>query len=208
MGTPDDRASTPGLPRHPHREGATNVLLLAPDGTDADSEACLHLLSDDDVDLWNVLSLGYSTPPARTARAVGRATDSTMDAAFVCIGERTRSTATASTSSEIDAWPGATTVQVVPDPTDLAGIGLAVNERLEGWGDDGQTVVCYHSLTHLLDYVDLQTAFRFLHVLLGRIAAADARAHFHLDPERHDRETVGTLSLLFDDVVSVDEDGD
>jgi hypothetical protein len=203
MGTSDDGVPTAGLPHHPHRDGATNVLLLAPAGSPADADACLHLLADTDAEARNVLALGYSTPPDQAARAA-RADGPTGDTTFVCIGERTRSAA--STTSAFDPVPGAATAQVVPDPADLARIGVVVNECLEEWADVGaRTVICYHSLTDLLEYVDLQTAFRFLHVMTGRIAAADAQAHFHLDPAAHDEETVRTLSLLFDDVVRVDE---
>lgn len=204
MGTPDDRTSAGGHRPHPHREGAANVLLLAPGGTPADADACLHLLTDTDTEPRNVLSLGYSTPPDRTARAV-RADGPMGDTTFVCIGERTRSAA--SSPPQTDQIPGRATVQVVPDPANLAQIGLVVNDRLDEWDDsDALTVICYHSLSDLLEHVDLQAAFRFLHVLTGRIAAADAQAHFHLDPTVHDEETVRTLSLLFDDVIEVEDE--
>lgn len=205
MGTSDDEVPTAGRRHQSHRDGATNVLLLAPDGTPADADACLDLLLDTDDESRNVLSLGYS-PPHRAARAVRRAGGPPGDTTFVCIGERTRSAASA--PSAADSIPGGATLQVVPDPTDLARIGVIVNECLEEWaGDDARIVICYHSLTDLLERVDLQTAFRFLHVLTGRIGVADARAHFHLDPAEHDEQTVGTLSLLFDDVVRVEDDG-
>lgn len=204
MGTSDDGVPTTGLHHHPHRDGATNVLLVAPDGSPADANACVHLLSDTDADARNVLSLGYSTPPDRTARAV-RSGDPSGDTTFVCIGERTRSAAAEPPAA--DATPGSTTLQVVSDPADLAGIGMVVNDCLEGWADgDARTVICYHSLSDLLSHADLQTAFRFLHVLTGRIAAADAQAHFHLDPDAHDAETVRTLSMLFDEVVRVGDE--
>ena len=178
------------------------MLLLAPDGSPADADACIHLL--DDANARNVLSLGYSTPPDRATRAVQSGT-SPGEATFVCIGERTRSAAV--TSSTAEQTLGSATLQVVPDPADLARIGMVVNDCLEEWADgDTRTVVCYHSLSDLLEHADLQTAFRFLHVLTGRIAAADARAHFHLDPATQDPETVGTLSMLFDEVVEVGEE--
>ena len=202
MGTSDNGVPPGGLRHYPHRDGAANVLLLTPDGSTADADACLHLLNDTDAESRNVLSLGYSTPPDRTARAV-RSDGPPGDTTFVCIGERTRSAATSSSST--DLTPGGTTVRVVPDPSNLARIGLVVNDCLEEWADSsGQTVICFHSLSNLLEYVDLQTAFRFLHVLTGRISTADAQAHFHIDPTAHDEETVRTLSMLFDDVIRVD----
>lgn len=203
MGASDDGVPAGGHWHHPHRDGAANVLLLAPDGTQADAGACLHLLTDTDTEARNVLSLGYSTPPSRTSHTV-RPEEPAADTTFVCIGERTRSAA--STPSRTELSPGHATVQVVPNPTDLAQIGLLVNEYLEEWDDDGLTVICFHSLSDLLEHVDLQIAFRFLHVLTGRIATADAQAHYHLDPDATDEGTIRTLSMLFDDTVRVDED--
>lgn len=204
MGASDDGVPAGGHRPHSHRDGAANVLLLAPDGTQADADACLHLLTDTDTESRNVLSLGYSTPPDQTARAV-RSEESAGNTAFVCIGERTRSTS--ATPPQVDPTPGNATVQVVSNPSDLAQIGLVVNERLEEWAEgEAQTVICFHSLSELLEYVDLQTAFRFLHVLTGRIATANAQAHYHLDPADTDEETIRTLSMLFDEVVRVVED--
>ena len=204
MGASDNGVPPGGLRHHPHQDGAANVLLLAPDGSPADADACLHLLTDTDAKSKNVLSLGYSTPSDRNTRAV-RSAGPPSDTTFVCIGERTRSTA--ATSPPADLTPGGTTMRVVPDPANVARIGLVVNDCLEDWADSGsRTVICFHSLSNLLEYVDLQTAFRFLHVLTGRIATADAQAHFHIDPTAHDEKTVRTLSMLFDDVVRVEDE--
>ena len=54
----------------------------------------------------------------------------------------------------------------------------------------------------------LQRAFRFLHVVTGRVKTAGGVGHYHLDPEAHDRQTLATLKGLFDAVVNVDEDGE
>jgi hypothetical protein len=50
----------------------------------------------------------------------------------------------------------------------------------------------------MLQYVELDQAFRFLHVVTDRLADADAMAHFHVDPGAHDDETIETLTSLFD----------
>lgn len=202
MKSPEDRVSIEDLDHH--REGVANVLLLAPAETETDVDACLHLLGNPDSESTHVLSLGYSAPPEHTTRAVRRAgLDSTSDTTFVCIGDTTRSAGSAAFSPSSTS-PNATTVQVVEDPADLAGIGIAVNDWLDRWDDGHQTVICFHSLTALLDHVDVQSAFRFLHVLTGRVATADACAHYHLDPSAHDEQAVRTLSMLFDEIVSVD----
>jgi hypothetical protein len=68
-------------------------------------------------------------------------------------------------------------------------------------------VVCFDSLTAMLQYVDVETAYEFLHAITGQLYAADARAHFHIDPTAHDRTTVDSIASLFDAVVEFGADG-
>lgn len=97
-------------------------------------------------------------------------------------------------------------VETNESPDDLTGIGITLSEYLSSWGGEGgDLVVCFDSLTALLQYVSLKRAYRFLHVLTGRAAAVGARSHYHLDPSAHDDRTVATLTSLFDAVV--DESG-
>lgn len=96
-------------------------------------------------------------------------------------------------------------VETSESPDDLTGIGIALSEYLSSWGsEDGDVVVCFDSLTALLQYVSLERAYRFLHVLTGRAAAVGARAHYHLDPGAHEDRTLATLTSLFDAVVDED----
>ncbi len=74
--------------------------------------------------------------------------------------------------------------------------------------NQNQTVICFHSLTALIQYADLQRVFRFLHVLTARIDLIDAVAHFHMDPGAHDAQTRNTLVQLFDAVINIGEDGE
>jgi len=99
-------------------------------------------------------------------------------------------------------------VDAVLDPADLTTLGIRISEQLSEWGStDEQPVVCFHSLTELLEATDLNRAFRFLHLLTRRLSLAGAIAHFHLDPETCDEKTIETLRPLFDAVLEVDEDG-
>jgi len=93
-------------------------------------------------------------------------------------------------------------VASIDDPADLSTLGIEISGFLADSPPAGEeTIVCFHSLTALLAHSDLERAFRFLHVLTGRIAAADAVAHFHVDPTAHDPRDLNTLSALFDGVV-------
>jgi hypothetical protein len=96
----------------------------------------------------------------------------------------------------------------VADPEDLTTLGRRISDQLSEWDlADEQPVVCFRSLTALLETTDLECVFRFLHILIGRLSSAGSIAHFHLDPRAHDDETVDTLQPLFDAVLDVDDDG-
>ncbi|MFB6192524.1 MAG: hypothetical protein ABEI11_04290 [Haloarculaceae archaeon] len=100
--------------------------------------------------------------------------------------------------------PDASTVESAED---LTGIEIALGEPLATFADaDAPVTVCLDSLTVLLQYVDLERAYRFLHELDGRFVEAGARAHYHLDPGAHDEEVLATLSTLVDAAVGVGTD--
>jgi hypothetical protein len=98
-------------------------------------------------------------------------------------------------------------VRSMPNMADLTGLAIEISQFLEGNRHrSADAAICFHSLTSLLQFVDVDRAFRFLHVLVGRIEATDAVAHFHLDRTGHDTQTVGMLTTLFDAVVEPDDD--
>lgn len=92
-------------------------------------------------------------------------------------------------------------VTTVGSAGDLTGIGIAVSEFLSAWGIDGPTVLCFDSITTLLQYTEVKGVFRFLHVLTRRIEQAGASAHFHMDPAAHDDRTVHIITSLFDRII-------
>jgi hypothetical protein len=71
---------------------------------------------------------------------------------------------------------------------------------------EGDPVVCVDSLTAMLQYVTVETAYEFLHTITGQLYAADASAHFHIDPTAHDDQTVDSIASLFDAVVTLGGD--
>ncbi len=93
----------------------------------------------------------------------------------------------------------------VSSPGDFTSAGVAISELVEELGHrhDG-IVVGVHSVSDLLEHADVKTVFRFLHVLTGRIGAADALGLATLDPGAHDAQTVSTVRQLFDGLVEVE----
>jgi len=100
-------------------------------------------------------------------------------------------------------------VKYASSPMDMTGIGIKFSEFLEEFYTErglGKSRVALDSLSPLLVYSDLQTVFRFMHVLTGRIEDAEAIGIHVIESTAHDAETMNTLKQLFDGVVEVDED--
>lgn len=181
--------------------GVTNAILMAPSLGGQGSDVCFELLSQTPPSETNILVITFTATPQEWV-------DDWMDhvgvppvrGGIVSIGQ-------AEGSVEGPAWAAKT----VENPSDLTGIGIELSELLSGMataaGDDEEIVVCFDSITSLLQYADLQRSFRFLHVVTGRVKTVGGVGHYHLDPEAHERQTLATLKGLFDAVVDVDEDG-
>ncbi|WP_254839938.1 DUF835 domain-containing protein [Natronomonas marina] len=87
------------------------------------------------------------------------------------------------------------------EPGDLTGQGITIEEALSPG-----TAVCFDSVGALLQYVDREQVFQFVHSLAERCAESSASMHFHLDPAAVDERTVSALSTLMDAVVRVEDD--
>ena len=179
----------------------SNVLLLAPSLGGHGREVCFDLLAQTPPGETNVLVVSYTQTP-------GELVDDWTDhigtppvrGGVVSVGQ-------GEAGAEDSSWA----VKSVENPSDLTGVGIELSEFLSGIAsaaeDDEQIAVCFNSVTSLLQYADLQRAFRFLHVVTGRVKTVGGVGHFHLDPDAHDAQTLATLKGLFDAVVEVDEDG-
>ena len=180
--------------------GASNVLVLA--GADAHADdLCPQLLLTDEPDQTNLLWVTYTNTPDSCMQSwLQHAGERPADVKVVSVGDMMRS-ATAAQSGGHGPSPSPM-IDSVSNPADLTGLGIKISEQLQTWSHTAnQTVACYDSLTTALQYVDLQTLYKFLHVLTGRFEAVGTTAHFHIDPAAHDEATVNTLKSLFDAVV-------
>ncbi|WP_415379416.1 hypothetical protein [Halosimplex sp. TS25] len=167
---------------------ARNVLLCAPSMTGGEGEACTDLLIPSDPGGANVLWVTFRGNASDCLDQWAAATDEQpAHAAVVVVGESR------------GRIPEGVTVEHVSSPSDLTGLGIAIGELLSEWEE--APVVCADSLTAMLQYVEAETAYEFLHAITGQLYAADARAHFHIDPTAHDRKTVDSIASLFDAVV-------
>jgi hypothetical protein len=187
-------------------ESASNVLFLSSSFDSVASDVRSDLLTIERPSEEDVLAVTLTSSPDEWMdeweRSVGPERPAKL--AFVSADDGMRSAAAGSGG----ALPGTLTVDTVSNPSDLTGLGMHISERLSEWqGDDNRIVVEFDSLTTLLEYAARESVFKFVHVLKGRIDAADAVAHYHMDPSAHAPQEVSTFKTLADAVVEV-EDGE
>lgn len=170
--------------------GATNILLEEPP-IGHGRDVCTSLLVEG-YERPNVLFVTYNQPANECVaqldnEAVGNLAVITVGDASTAVNDSSVATENVSTAS------------------DLTGLGIQIGQFLSTW--DAPVVVCFDSLTSMLQYVDFKTAYEFIHAITGQIHASDARAHFHIDPDAHGERDVAGIKSLFDASVTLHEDG-
>ena len=180
-------------------EGASNVLVVAPSLADGVRKAYFETLLGVDPAEQDLLTVQYNRSPRQ----------------YLAEWERYRGTVPQRCGIVDVAEPGATagdpgveaaTVARIESPGDLTGVGMKVGSYLEDHGD-AATVLTLDSVTGLLQYVDVERAFRLLHAIASQVRAVDADGYYHVDPNAHDDQVLATLAQLFDAVARFD-DGD
>lgn len=166
-------------------DGATNILLEEP-SIGAGRETCTSLLGDGAAEP-NILFVSFTRQASACVEQVeGKSVGSI---GVITVGE---------SSTPVD---DSVVTESVSTPSDLTGLGINIGQFLSEF--EAPVFVCFDSLTSLLQYVDVQTAYEFLHAITGQIHAAGARAHFHIDPSAHDDQDIAAISSLFDGRVSL-----
>ena len=179
----------------------SNVLLLVPSMGSQGRNACLTLLSQTPPSETNVLMVTYMDTAAEwVTHWQNHVGTPPVRGGIVSIGQ-------GGGAVDDPAWA----VKTVENPVDLTGIGIEWSQLLSTMvtaADEAEEIaVCFNSVTSLLQYADLQRAFRFLHVVTGRVKTVDGVGYYRIDPEAHDQQTLATLKGLFDAIVEVDDDG-
>lgn len=184
---------------------APNVLLVGELLSPAEDDLCTTLLGA--ARPANIVLVTLTQSPderlAMCRRHLGQFPGRT---AVVNVGDPVRS---GDGSGRATGRDGSIIVESVADPTDLMRIGITISRRLaEFEGDDLPTLICFHSLTTLMQFVeDQRSIFRFIHTLRGRVRAAGAQAHYHVDGQAHDDQEVALLRPLFDVTLQFDDQG-
>lgn len=99
------------------------------------------------------------------------------------------------------------TITSVPSPGNLTQLGVAISNVLGEWGESGvRPVVCFRSITAILQYADPQTVYQFLNAMTDQVHAVGGTGHYHLDPASYDDKTVHRLASMFDETVRADSE--
>jgi hypothetical protein len=180
-------------------EGASNVLVLAPSLAAGARETYYERVLNVDPAERDVLAVQYSGSPREYLAEWERYRGAVPQRCGIVDVAEPR-------SGDDDATVDGATVARIDSPSDLTGIGMKVGAYLDRFGD-ADTLLTLDSLTLLLQYVDLERAFRFLHAIACQVREVGALAHYHVDPNAHDDRVLATLSELFDGVARF-QDGD
>lgn len=204
-----DGGATGGEPLSERLGGVSNVLLSAPTFSPDETPTCAAAMNVADPSELNALAITYKRDPDRwLADFLAHFGDEPERLQIISVSEAGESVGNAG-ESVVDEQH----VETIQSPQDLTGLGIHVSEYLrrveETKWDSGatNTVICFDSITALLQYVDAQRAFRFFHIVTARVSAVEATAHYHIHPDALDEQTVNTLQTLFDALVKIGDDG-
>lgn len=179
----------------------SNVLLLEGPGTGATCSEHIDAVGGDEA---NVLAVTFS-PDAGRLDSWLPSPGPASSAAVISVGDVARSSAEVASSPAGRAAPA---IDTVDDPDDLVAVEEKIAEWLDAWEREGDAaIVCFDSVTTLLDRFGRSRTVGFLQAVTERTKAAAAGAHFHLDAESYEGDFAESASTLFDAVVTVREDG-
>jgi KaiC/GvpD/RAD55 family RecA-like ATPase len=101
-------------------------------------------------------------------------------------------------------------VRHISSPVDLTGVGVRVSQLTDEFGraDADGLRLGIDSLSTMLMYSSLQTVYRFMHVIAGRVAMQHNLGVYVVDEDMHDAQTIATLKQLFNAVLQARSDGD
>ena len=95
----------------------------------------------------------------------------------------------------------------IANPQNLAKLGVVISHELNQSGTEYPTVLCFHSLSSIQEYLGTESLVPFLYTLCSKCSDAGVMGYCHLDPNRHSADDVSTIKSAFDVAVRVQPDG-
>jgi len=97
------------------------------------------------------------------------------------------------------------TVEVLASPAELDRIRTVAESVFREWsGSPEQFAICLRSVTTLLQYAEQPVVLTLLDTLNALAAEHDAVAHYHVNRDAHDEQTLHALSTVCDTVYEYD----
>lgn len=95
----------------------------------------------------------------------------------------------------------------VSSPGDLTGISIGTAKLFQRFSEQNITTIRHGlvSMSTLLQYLDLNTVFKFLHIYTARISGTQGLGVFTIDNTAHDPQTINTIAGEFDGVIELRE---
>lgn len=178
---------------------ASTVLVQNPGVEDIDDSACMTSLLDPELGIDRAVIVTVAQSPSEWDRELARqATGPLPPVEYVDVQTLSRS---ASASDSADA---PTPVATVPSPADLVTLGETIHELLNDAAEDGDRIgLSINSVLDMLQFVDREFLFKFLHLVGDRLRSVDAIGFYHLDNTVPEQLRV-TLAHLCDTIVEFD----
>lgn len=95
----------------------------------------------------------------------------------------------------------------VSSPGDLTGISISTAKLVQRFSERDVSDIRHGlvSISTLIQYINLNTVFKFLHIYTSRIEDTNGLGIFTLDSTSHDPKTVNTITSEFDCVIELRE---
>lgn len=96
----------------------------------------------------------------------------------------------------------------INSPTDLTRLGIVTTGIVEGWESQPRSsILCFDTLSVLLQYKTVKQVFQFLHILLAKLQSAAVTSYFHIDHTTESTQNVHSLKPIFDNILEVTPEG-
>ena len=95
-------------------------------------------------------------------------------------------------------------------PGDLTGVSIGTAKLLKRFAERDVSDVRHGlvSISTLVQYLDIETVFKFIHIYTSRIEDTDGLGVFTFEDASHDPKTVNTITSEFDCVIELRETED
>jgi len=180
-------------------ESPSNVLCACPAVGSSRSAHCQRLLTREG-EPGSIISVTVATSPGeRLAEWRDTIDPSTTQISFVDVTRGGRSAAMSSDGFGGQDEEPADITEI--EEMDLRRLGTEITSQLRQASAE-PVVLCFDSLTDVLQFESQERIHRFLNVLTARVDETGAYAHYHIDSDGHTDRTFETLSPVFDATVS------